>query len=190
MTDTTPEVTTAYLARLDSELDQLPADLHRDIVAGVEEELQGLDAESAAARIEQLGDPAFIAAEARAGSATEARAESPTGAPLGAPDAPPPGRAFSITAAVVLIAGSLLVPVVGALVGLLFVSQAQAWTRREKAAVWLASVGVALLALAAAALMSSSGVGGGHLALLVGYLVIPVVGIVLAVRAHRRGWRA
>jgi hypothetical protein len=198
MTDTTPEVTTAYLARLDSELDQLPADLHRDIVAGVEEELQGLDAESAALRIEQLGDPAFIAAEARAGSATEARAgsatearaETPSEAPLGSSDAPPPGRAFSIAAVVVLIAGSLLVPVIGALAGLLFVSQAQAWTRREKAAAWCASVGVALLALAAAALMSSADAGGGHVVLLVGYLVFPVVGVVLAVRAQRRGWRA
>jgi uncharacterized membrane protein len=190
MTDTTPEVTTAYLARLDSELDQLPADLHRDIVAGVEEELQGLDAESAALRIEQLGDPAFLAAEARAGSATEARAETPSEAPLGSSDAPPPGRAFSIAAVVVLIAGSLLVPVIGALAGLLFVSQAQAWTRREKAAAWCASVGVALLALAAAALMSSADAGGGHVVLLVGYLVFPVVGVVLAVRAQRRGWRA
>jgi uncharacterized membrane protein len=191
MTDTTPEVTTAYLARLDSELDQLPADLHRDIVAGVEEELHGLDAEAAAARIEQLGDPASIAAAARAETPTE----TPTGmpataaAPLGSADTPHPGRAFSVTAAVVLIAGSLLVPVVGALAGLLFVSQARVWTRREKTAAWLASVGGALLALAAAALMSSADVGGGHLALLVGYLVFPVMGVALAVRAQRRGWR-
>ena len=192
MTDTTPEVTTAYLAQLDAELDQLPAGLHRDIVTGVEEELQGLDAEAAAARIEQLGDPASIAAAARAETPTEMPTGMPAtaAAPLGSADAPPPGRAFSIAAAVVLIAGSLLVPVVGALAGLLFVSQARAWTRREKTAAWLASVGVALLALAGAALMSSSGVGGGHLALLVGYLVFPVVGVVLAVRAERRDWRA
>ncbi|ROS48069.1 hypothetical protein [Frigoribacterium sp. PhB24] len=182
MTDTTPEVTTAYLAQLDAELVQLPPGLHRDIVAGIQEELQGLDAESAAARIRQLGDPAFIAAEARA--------ETVTAAPHVSADAPPPGRTFSIVAVVVLIAGSLLVPVVGALVGLLFVSQAAAWTRREKAAAWLASVGVALLALAAAMLTASAGVGGVHLVISVGYLVFPAVGIVLAVRAHRRGWLA
>lgn len=182
MTDTTPEVTTAYLAQLDAELDQLPADLHRDIVGGVEEELRGLDAEAAAARIQQLGDPAFIAAEARA--------ETPTGAPLVRRDAPAPGHGFSITAAVVLIAGSLLVPVVGALGGLLFVSQATAWTRREKAAAWLTSIGVALLAVAATSLMASAGLGGTHLVVLAGYLVFPVVGIVLAVRAQRRGWLA
>lgn len=194
MTDTTPSVTTAYLAQLDAELDQLPAGLHRDIVTGVEEELQGLDAEAAAARIEQLGDPASIAAAARAETPTEmpvgVPATAAAEAPLGSADAPPPGRAFSVAAAVVLIAGSLLVPVVGALAGLLFVSQARAWTRREKTAAWLACVGVALLALAAAVLLSSADVGGGHLTLLVGYLVFPVVGVVLAVRAQRRDWRA
>ncbi|OII21934.1 hypothetical protein [Frigoribacterium sp. MCBA15_019] len=182
MTDNTPEITTAYLAQLDTELGQLPAELHRDIVTGVTEELRGLDAEAAAARIQQLGDPAFIAAEARAETATEA--------PLVSQDAPPPGRTFSIVAVVVLIAGSLLVPVVGALAGLVFVSQARAWTRREKAAAWLACAGVALLALAAATVMASAGLGGTHLVVLVGYLVVPVVGIVFAVRAQRRGWRA
>jgi uncharacterized membrane protein len=182
MTDATPEVTTAYLARLDAELEQLPADLHRDIVSGIAEELEGLDAESAAARIRQLGDPAFIAAEARAETVTEA--------PSAGPEAPPRGRTVSIVAVVVLIAGSLLVPVVGALAGLVVVSQATAWSRREKAAAWAAAVGVTLLALAAAMLTASAGLGGAHLVVLVGYLVFPVVGIALAVRAHRRGWRA
>ena len=182
MTDTTPEITTTYLARLDTELDRLPADLHRDIHAGIAEELQGLDAEAAAARIQQLGDPAFIAAEART--------EIPTDAPVVATEAPAPGRTLSIVAVVVLIAGSLLVPVLGALAGLLLVSQAKAWTLKEKTAAWLAPVGIALLALAAVSLMTSAGLGGAHLVYLVGYLVFPVVGIVLAVRARRRGWRA
>jgi uncharacterized membrane protein len=66
MTDSTPAITTAYLAELDTELDHLPADLRRDIVAGIREELLGLDASAAAGRIQGLGDPSFIAAEARA----------------------------------------------------------------------------------------------------------------------------
>lgn len=180
MTDTTPEITTAYLGQLASELEHLPADLRRDIVAGVREELQGLDAAAAAARIERLGDPAFIAAEARAGT--------PTDAPLGGTDAPPPGRAFSITAAVVLIAGSLLVPIIGALAGLFCVSQSRAWTRWEKTAAWLAPVGVALLGLATVALMASANMGVTHVVVLVSYLVFPLEGIVLTVRAQRRGW--
>ena len=182
MTDTTPEITTVYLAQLDTELDQLPEDLHRDIVNGIREELEGLDGEAAAARIQQLGDPAFIAAGARA--------ETPNQAPLVGTDAPTPGRAFSITAAVILIAGSLLIPGLGAVAGLVFVSQAKAWSRREKTTAWLTPVGVALLAMATVALMSAAGVGGAHLVVLVGYLVFPAVGVTLAVRAQGRGWRA
>lgn len=181
MADTTPEITTTYLARLDTELDRLPADLHRDIRAGIAEELQGLDAGAAAARIEQLGDPAFIAAEART--------ELPTDASGVTPEAAPPGRAFSIVAVVVLVAGSLLVPVVGALVGLVLVSQARAWTRREKTAAWLVPLGVVLLALGAVAVLASASVNGSHLVILAGYLLFPLEGIALCVRARRRGWR-
>ena len=182
MTDTTPEITTAYLAQLDTELAQLPTELHHDILAGIREELEGLDTVAAAARIHQLGDPAFIAAEARS--------EVPADAGGVVTEAAPEGGTFSILAAVVLIAGSLLVPVLGALAGLLFVSQARAWTVREKTAAWLVPVGVALLAVAGVALLTAEGLGGAHLVYLVGYLVFPVVGIVLAVRAGRRGWRA
>ena len=181
MTDTRPEITTAYLAQLDTELAQLPTELHHDILAGIREELEGLDAGAAAARIHQLGDPAFIAAEARG--------EVQGDAPGVAADPPVPGRTFSIVAVVVLIAGSLLVPVVGALAGLVFVSWSRAWTRREKTAAWLAPVGVALLALAAVALMASADLGGAHIVVLVGYLVFPLEGIALAVRARSRGWR-
>ena len=182
MTDPTPEITTAYLAQLDDELGQLPEDLRRDILAGVGEELQGLDSAAAAARIRQLGDPAFIAAEART--------EMPNGAPGVAVEASAPGRPFSIVAVVVLIAGSLLVPVIGALVGLVLVSQAEAWTRREKTTAWLVPVGVALLVLATVALMASADVGGAHLLVMAGYLIFPLEGIVLAVRARSRGWRS
>lgn len=181
MTDTTPNITTNYLAQLDAELGQLPTDLHRDIITGIREELEGLDAGSAATRIQQLGDPAFIAAEARAETQT-------TALPPGT-NTPPAGRTFSITAAVVLIVGSLLVPVIGSLAGLLCVSQAAAWTRREKTAAWLTPLGVALLTLATVALMASAGLGGTHLVLLAGNLIFPIIGITLAVRAQRRGWK-
>lgn len=181
MTDTTPEITTTYLAQLDTELDQLPTELHRDILAGIGEELRGLDAGAAAARIQQLGDPAFIAAQARS--------EVQVGAPGCTTETPVPGRTFSIVAVIVLIAGSLLVPVVGALAGLVFVSQASAWTRQEKTAAWLAPAGVALLALVAVTLMASADLGGTHRVVLVSYLVFPLEGIALAIRARHRAWR-
>ena len=43
---------------------------------------------------------------------------------------------------------------------------------------------------ATVALITAADLGGAHLVYLVGYLVLPVVGIVLAVRARHRGWRA
>jgi len=180
MTDTTPQITTSYLAQLDTELEYLPRDIRRDIVSGIREELQGLDAAAATARIQQLGDPSFIAAEARA--------ETARNAPPMATDSQVPGRGFSITAVVVLIAGSLLVPFIGALVGLLCVSRAKAWSRREKVAAWLAPLGVALLALAIVALLSSATMAGSHAVLLASYLVFPLEGIALAIRGRRRGW--
>jgi hypothetical protein len=89
-----------------------------------------------------------------------------------------------------LIAGSVLVPLLGALAGLFFVSQARAWSRFEKVTAWLLPAGVALLAWAAGAILTSAGVGGAHLVLLAGYVVFPLEGIVLAVRARSRGWRS
>ena len=65
---TAPQVVRNYLAQLESALGGLPTDVRDGIVAGVAEELSGLDAATAAERIETLGDPAFIAAEARAES--------------------------------------------------------------------------------------------------------------------------
>jgi hypothetical protein len=45
-----------YLAELDSALADVPAAVRSEMVAGVREELSGLDAETAARRIQELGD--------------------------------------------------------------------------------------------------------------------------------------
>ncbi|GAB3036546.1 hypothetical protein GCM10027052_13640 [Parafrigoribacterium mesophilum] len=73
---TSPQVVRAYLAQLDAALAAVSDDVRRDIVAGVAEELRGLSAPDAAARIEALGDPAFIAAEARAEAAVPGTADA------------------------------------------------------------------------------------------------------------------
>lgn len=177
----TPPNVTAYLAQLEAELAGVAPDVRRDIVAGVREELLGLDPAAASARIGDLGDPAFIAAEARAEARPQAEAVG---------SAPAPGRASSIAAVVILIAGSILVPFVGALVGLLWVSAARAWTRREKGVAWLVPVVVAIVVVALSLILAAIDVNGAHLAVLVAYLVFPIEGIVLAARGHRRSWRA
>lgn len=184
MNDTTPKNVTAYLAELESELVDVTPDVRHEIVAGVREELLGLNPGAADARITELGDPAFIAAEARAETRSDVEAVPAVARPTAAP-----GRASSIAAAVILIAGSILIPFVGAVAGLVWVSSARAWTRREKAIAWLVPVGVAVVVIALSLVLVSARVNGSHLALLVGYLVFPIEGIVLAVRGQRREWR-
>jgi uncharacterized membrane protein len=72
--ESTPQVVHDYLAELDRALSGVPAEVRQGIVSGVAEELEGLDAAAAESRIKTLGDPAFIAAEAR-GVRSEAAAD-------------------------------------------------------------------------------------------------------------------
>ena len=102
MTDSTPQAVRDYISQLDSALVDVQPEVRVEIVAGIREELDGLDPAAAAARINDLGDPVFIAAEAKA-----AMPEPVTG-----PTGPPPGRTSSIIAVLVLIIGSFVVPVV------------------------------------------------------------------------------
>ncbi len=60
-----PQIVKDYLDRLRVALVGLPDEVGHEILAGIAEELAGLDATEAAARIDALGDPTFIAAEAR-----------------------------------------------------------------------------------------------------------------------------
>jgi len=178
MTESSNTVT-AYLSRLDQALVGVEPSVRTEIVSGIREELAGLDSADAAARIAELGDPALIAAEARAGTAVPV-AE------------PAPGRTLSIVAVVVLIAGSIVVPVLGALVGLVWVSLSAAWSRREKLVAWLVPIVSAVIVLAVVAVLGATrpdAAGGSHLALLIPFLVPPIEGVALLIRAHRRGWR-
>lgn len=54
-----------YLARLDEAMRGLPHGVAGEIRQGIVEELEGLDADATAERIERLGDPAGIAREAQ-----------------------------------------------------------------------------------------------------------------------------
>ena len=52
MNDTTPKNVTAYLTELENELAGIAPDVRHDILAGVREELLGLDPAAASARID------------------------------------------------------------------------------------------------------------------------------------------
>ncbi|MGV8882794.1 MAG: HAAS signaling domain-containing protein [Rhodoglobus sp.] len=130
-----------YLAELDSALIDVPAAVRTEMVAGVREELSGLDAATAAARNRcrpqplppataaarnrELGDPAFIAAEARA----EVGAATPT-AQLEA-------GWFPVVAAIVVAIGGAVIPVAGWIVGIGMVWASRTWFRWEK---WVATL--------------------------------------------------
>jgi hypothetical protein len=136
-----PQVVRSFLAQLDAALRDVPSEVSREIVAGVTEELAGLEAATAASRIEELGDPAFIAAEARAGVA--APAETPTR--LRDP------RWYVVVAGLLVAVGGIVVPIVGWIIGITLVWLSKTWCTWEK---WVATL-TPLVATAVAAVVAA-----------------------------------
>ena len=209
MTDasTSPEAK-RYLAALDAALTTLPASTRLEIVAGVHEELLGLDSDQASERIAELGDPEFIAATAlaefsddRSGDSSPAgttpgiasRATSNT--PLKPPSEP---RWFSTTAGLLLLIGGVALPVVAPLIGLGMMWNSRSWTRPEKWTATLAPVAVGaviLLASLVAGWLATpgptmtgglSGLAGWHISILAVFLTPIAVGGWLLLRDSRR----
>jgi hypothetical protein len=154
-----PRVARSYLAQLEKALAELPAEVRKEIVAGIREELDGLDASAAAVRIETLGDPEFIAAEARL-EAAEPAAGSPLVEPVETPELEP--RWFPVLAALLVAFGGVIVPVVGWLVGIAMVWMSKSWRARDK---WIATLtpflAVCMFALVFALIGSASGPSSG-----------------------------
>jgi hypothetical protein len=151
MTEATiPRVVQAYLAQLDTALVGVADATAHDIRAAIAEEFAGLDAPTAAARIEQLGDPFFIAAEARDASQnpdtdTDRSSLPQTSATPTHGDGV--GVGYILLASLLVALGGLVIPVLGWVVGIVLVLVSTAWTRVEK---WIAILlPIATLLLAA-----------------------------------------
>ena len=148
-----------YLDRLDAALVGVDASTRAEIVAGVREVLIGRDADAVDTRIRELGDPGFIAAEARA-----VPSEDPTVAPEGTlltRRSEP--AALAIVAAVLVMIGGALVPVLGAVVGYVLMWISTVWTTRQKLVATLIPVGIAVtLALVLVALRLGMEPSGGE----------------------------
>lgn len=186
----TPQVVRTYLEQLEATLSGVREDVRRDIVAEVAEELRGLSAPDAAARIEALGDPAFIAAEARAEAAAPGVAEP--AAPGGSQPAPPASgdaRWYVVLAALLVAFGGVVVPVIGWIVGIALVWLSKTWFPWEK---WVATLtpfaAVALTGLITALTLNlqMGGFPGMRGMFLLAILVNVVVGIWLLWRAQGR----
>jgi hypothetical protein len=140
----------AYLDRLANELRGVREPLGGDIWSGIAEELDGLPDSDARSRIAELGDPSFIAREARnavdvgtIGDTTSA------GYTTVAAQRPPlsESRGLAVLGAIALGVGGFAVPFVGWVVGVVLVWMSSLWRTREKV---IATVGpVVTLILAA-----------------------------------------
>jgi len=131
-------IVTDYLLELSEALVDVPREVRSEIIAGVREELEGLDGDAAAARIRELGDPAFIAASARE--------DAPTAPPAPAPRV----RPLDIAAGILVMVGGIAIPVVGWIAGIAYMWFSPTWPVRQKVLVTvLPTVAAAVIALVA-----------------------------------------
>ncbi|PZQ88323.1 MAG: hypothetical protein DI534_12785 [Leifsonia xyli] len=112
----------AYLAELERQLADVEPGVRDELVEGIREELAGLDETDAAARLRALGDPAFVAASARA----EAAAPKPTQQPK--QDA----AWYSVVTVLLGSIGGFVVPFLGWVVGLVMLWMAASWRLHHK----------------------------------------------------------
>jgi len=177
-------MTDAYLTSLRHAVRDLPAPIGDEIVAGVREELRGLDDADARQRIAELGDPEFIAASARAE------------VPAKRQDA----GWYTVLTIVLIAVGGVILPVLGWFVGIAMLWWSRTWTLRDKLVgtlvlpvVFAASLLVGALATAgtierdtAEAINPLVPFGFAHSSIIIALVVAPIISsIYLAVRARR-----
>jgi len=109
----------AYLAELDELLGDVDPSIREGLVGGIREELAGLTEQEATERLRALGDPAFVAASARAEL----------------PSIEVPRRDatwYPVVAVLLLAVGGFVVPVVGWIVGLVMLWASRSWRLAHK----------------------------------------------------------
>jgi len=112
----------AYLHDLDAQLVRVPEPVASQVREGIAEELHSLSPAVARQRMEQLGDPARIANEARRDSAVIEESLSP-GLHL---------HAYIVVTASLIAVGGILVPVLGWVAGIVMLWLSHAWRPLEK----------------------------------------------------------
>ncbi|MET4781628.1 hypothetical protein [Glaciihabitans sp. UYNi722] len=183
---TTPRVVRTYLNELERALAGVSAEVSQGLVAGIAEELDGLDAAAAASRIEELGDPAFIAAEAREGMGAAPMETEPV-----QPVAAGSQRWYVVLTVVLLAFGGLVLPFFGWLVGVAMLWASPVWSRRDKLVATIAPVAAGVVVSGILAIVSSfasQGLLAWHM-LALGLVGVPFFAAVLvSISLLRRGW--
>jgi hypothetical protein len=110
----------SYLAQLDALLDDVDPTIREGLVGGIREELAGLSDADAVQRLRALGDPAFVAASARA--------ELPKPIEASRHDA----AWYSVVTVLMLTVGGYAIPVLGWIVGLVLLWASKTWTGSQK----------------------------------------------------------
>jgi uncharacterized membrane protein len=154
MPDFSPTADT-YLDRLANALRDVREPLRGEIWTGIAEELDGLPDSDARSRIAELGDPSFIAREARNAVDVGVIGDTvSTGYTTATAQRPPisESRGLAIFGAITLGIGGFVVPLFGWVVGVALVWTSSLWRTREKA---IATVGP-FVVLVLAALVSHS----------------------------------
>ena len=150
MTTTPDKLVERYLKHLEVELDDLPRDRRREIVdeisGHIAEARSNLGGTESDVRniLDDLGDPAEIAAEARDRFGVQ----------------PKRSGFLEVAALVLLLAGGLLLPVAGWLIGVALLWASSVWSTRDKLIGTLVVPGGLALPLALFFLGTSLGSGG------------------------------
>lgn len=204
----TLQIVRSYLRELDSALAGVPDDVRHGILTGVAEELDGLDAAAAASRIVSLGDPAFIAAEAREGSApVQQPVQTPAQQPVQQPvqqraqprtqtvQSPMPTastqRWYVVVTFALIYVGGFVVPLAGWVAGILLLWGSSLWSIREKLLLTLVPTAAGLVLggiVYVSVALSRSGFIAWH-AILLGGLIVPFVAtVIIGIPLSRKGW--
>ena len=180
-TEARPQVVRSFLSQLEAALVGVPGDISGEIVAGIIEELAGLDEATATARIEELGDPAFIAAEVRAGIPPVAAAcVVPAPAAVGEP------RWYVVLIALLVAFGGCVVPVLGWIVGIVMMWLSKSWFSWEKWVATVAPLAFAAIGFATFAISNRFGaLTGWHLLIVLAFAIPVVAGLWLLWRSFR-----
>ena len=147
---TTPPAVQSYLAQLDAALSRGARMRRRTTsVTRSPRNSPAWMPQRQRVRIEQLGDPFFIAAEAREASRQSLRAHRPGPTPgIRRRRLATDGVGYVLLASLLVALGGMVIPVLGWIAGIVMVWSSRAWSRAEKWAAVLIPLGAVLVTAA------------------------------------------